>query len=286
MFAGASELLPVASANLQLRLFTRIQFKTLQCPGNWSSSVCAMCAVSDDVVLLSFNKKGLLAFSLQSGQLLPRTPCKLKRVSRMALDVGTDTLLLVLKTPTLNGHCWGLASMRRVADVHEWKEVDRLTTEFELSLQTQVIAVCESRVLFVAGSCKYLRAFDVSREHKLLPVGNVDVKSKFKYFTSTRIGTDNLVAFSHQNSVSLHRLVGLQLEPFATIASTQLLWFLFRGPLLIGTRMNKDRKSSIISFLVTDNGLTLQPMVLLDFDSGVNVSHWCIVGDRLILRDG
>ena len=80
--------------------------------------------------------------------------------------------------------------------------------------------------------------------------------------------------------------VGLQLEPFATIASTQLLWFLFRGPLLLGARMNKDRKSSIICFIVTNNGLTLQPMVLLDFGSGVKMSHWCIVGDRLILRDG
>ena len=150
-----------------------------------------MCAVSDDIVLLSFNKKGLLAFALDTGELLPRPPCKLTRVSRMALDVRTDTLLLVLKTPP---HCWGLVTMRREAHVlvHEWKEVDRIPTEFEFQLQTQAIAVCESRVLFVAGGRKYLRAFDVSREHKLLPVGNIDVNSESKYFTATPIGAYNL----------------------------------------------------------------------------------------------
>ena len=281
MYAVSTGIFPDASTNLQLRFVKRIKFQTLQCPGNWP--VCAMCAVSDDIVLLSFNKNGLFALSMQSGQLLPRKPCELKRVIRMAFDVQTDTLLLVLRTPRPDGDCWRLASMRRGAEVPLWNEVDRLTTEFEASLNSPMISVCESRVLFGAGSSKYICAFDLYREHNLRHTGKVDVISEYKFLSCTRMGADYIIALSHQNSVSLHRLVGLQLEPLATIASTQLLVHLFKGQLLFGTRW---KGSQIISFLVTDSGLNnLQPKVLLDSDVGINVNQCCIVGDRLIMRD-
>lgn len=282
LFAGVPGLLPVVAGISKLRLFSRIQPRNQQSPISASLSFAAMCALSGEVLLVSRNKKGLRTLSLQSGVVSPRAPFEMRRVTGMALDTRTDTLLLVQRPTRPEVKFWWLASIRRV----DWYVVELLSTEFELSINIQDIVVCESRVLLGTQNYSYLRAFDVSAEHKLRPVGDVVVNTKFRHFACTHVDADTLVAFSHQTSVSLQRLVGLQLEPLAEIAFSQLSRLLFRGQLLLGIGWNKDRKDNIVSFLVTGTRLNLQPQMLLDFNASVKVGHWCIAGDRLVVQDG
>ena len=243
-----------------------------------------MCALSNDDVLISSYEKGLRTLSLQSGQLSPVIPCALKRVLIMALDTRTYSLVLVVRPPHPNDLYWWLVSMRRRVNEMVWDEVERLDTEIPVSTHIQDIGLCESRVLLGTQSYSYLHAFDVSTEHNLCVVGIVLVNSSCVHFACTRVGGDTLVAFSHKKSVSLQRLVGLELEPLAEIASTRLKWLLFRGTLLLATGWNNGKNQGIQSFHILGGGLNLQPQVLLDFNVGVEVSCWCIAGNRLIMR--
>ena len=226
------------------------------------------------------NKYGLRTLSLHSGQLSPENPCELKRVLVMALVARTDTLILVLKPPTRNDKCVWLVSMRRV----DWKEVERLPIEVDISTNMQQnIDLSESRVFFGNGSS--LLAFDVSTEHRLSYVGNVVVNAKYKDFACTLIDANIIVAFSLRKRLLLQRLVGLQLEPLATLPSVNLSRLLFRGPLLLGTCCNNERKRYITPILLTGNGLNSQPQILPDFNAGARVGAWCIAGERLVVQD-
>ena len=143
-----------------------------------------------------------------------------------------------------------------------------------------------ANLMFFFGTGGFLRAFYVTRLHNLRLIGNIDVNTKYKHFACTLVDADIIVAFSHQTSVSLHRLVAQRLEPLSEIASIELSWLLFRGPLLLGIGRNKERKENIVSLLITESGHNLHPQVLYDFDACVQVSRWCIAGNRLVIRDG
>ena len=110
------------------------------------------------------------AHSIPSGQLSPRSVCALLHVSRMAFDVPTYTLLLLLKLPRPYGQCWWRVSLRRESNDY-WKEVERFSTEVAVSHKINEIALCESHALLGTGG--FLRAFDITWLHNLRPLGNI-----------------------------------------------------------------------------------------------------------------
>ena len=128
-----------------------------------------VCALSADEVLLACGYAGLRAVSLRAVSLHTAQPTTIRDVYRAAFDTHTDTLLLVVKSPT--DEYSQLVSLRRNAS--EWLEVQHLYTRLAYNTHPYTsILVCDSRVLLVEVGMDTLYVFDVSAEHTLHYAGN------------------------------------------------------------------------------------------------------------------
>ena len=188
--AAAAGTLVVSSHVSPLRLVARFPS---QC-----STVSGICALDDDCVLLACG--ALRALRLSSAQLCARDPSPLEDVWNVAFDAATDTLLLALKAKARGSRAvaW-LVSLQRVSD--EWREVQRMQTEFALSDWVGISFAGDSRALCGQQFKDRLYAFDVSADHRLQPVGTVVLEAAFCRFACTRLGGDSLVAFTDDELV-------------------------------------------------------------------------------------
>ena len=102
-----------------------------------------MCAISAEELLFACGDAGLRAVSLRTGlwRYEAIKPTAIREVRGVAFDTHTDTLLLVVLTPT---DVYQLVSLRRNAS--EWLEVQRLSIRTQYAY-TPRISVCGSRVL-------------------------------------------------------------------------------------------------------------------------------------------
>ena len=147
-------------------------------------------------------------------------------------------------------------------------------------------AVQFTSVLRVPRQHKQVCAFEVTAEHCLRFLGNILVAKDFREFACTLEGNDTLVALSHfDKTVSLHRLVNLQLEWFGSFELTDPSKVLFRNHLLLVADWNEGvEKHAIVSLVVTGGQLTNQRQ-LLDASVGVEVEAWGLAEDRIVVCD-
>ena len=260
--------------------------------------VRSLCALSADELLLACGVGGLRALSLHTGQLVAND---LQRIDRVAFDAHTDTLLLLGESKDAHNSVQ-LVSLRRNAG--EWlvmngfKFINILSqpiNQINQYISSFDMAVCDSRVLVLEGYDKSqgdynqkLFVFDVNAAHTLNYTVSVQLQAMYyDRLACTRRDGDTLVAFSHESSVSLHRLASLQLEQIATSDELKPHLLLFRGDLLLVADWNPAiNKHAIVSFRATGNALT-ERRVLLDAQHSVYVDAWALAGDRLFLwNDG
>ena len=257
-----------------------------------------MCSISDDAIVIACHSKGLRAVSLHTASLSPDV-CTLTNVVRVAFDVKTDTILLIVSEeksafwlgPQIT--IYWLLSLRR--DASQWVEVQRLRCEPTEFCVGDLVA-CNTRVLLAERDFhNRLYAFAVSAEHSIRSVGTVRVDNDFEQFAATRLDADTLVAFAHysvlnkvRNSVSLQLLdAELRLEPLARFAlSGSPYHLLFCGELLLVEDFNKDTRTSEIVSLNTSGGQLTSREVILKSNANVNVKMWCLAGNQLVICDG
>lgn len=247
----------------QLNFVVRIPQQTLKRTDKEDLYCYGLSALPEDVVLVACGTDGLRGLSLRSTQITPQDPSPIKEVYGVAFDAATDTLLLAVMEWKSNSSLFDkianffemtfaskllyLTSLRRGAD--GWSEVQRVPTEITCSFRTVLwvgLSVAfGSRVLLGGGENRdKLYTFDLSADHKLGPVKTLAVVKKFRQFTCTREGSENLVAFSHNDdSIALHRLTALQLETLASVQLTELPKLLFVGRLLIVAEWDKENET-------------------------------------------
>ena len=275
----------------KLQLTTRIPRRSFTSTDSELPSVCGLCALSDDDVLLAYSSQftppRMRAVSLRSQQLpSPREVSALENVYRVAYDALTDTLLCVCK----DINTW-LVLLRRNVSANDWLEVNRLRTPFELTwspfqVPRNELVVCESRALLAQRIGKYkrrLHVFDLSAKHGLSAVGTVAPEVKFRSFACTRLGADTLVAFADATLVSLHRLATLQLESLSRIKLTDPGILVFRGNQLLVADWNEATKTHAIVPLLTAGGRLMRQPLLLDANDSVWIDEWCLAGDHLVV---
>ena len=269
------------------------------------SDIYGLCALNEDVVLLASSQNGLDTISLSS-QLRSRLDHSgPEQVSQVAFDESTETLLLVAKARNSMlemANQISLVSLRREAN--KWVKVDAFHIA-TYSLGDLQLVVCNSRVLLGHSGEEKLQAFNVTAEQSLRPFGTVLLHNRFRHFACTRITSfvpvstatpagqiqtdiyniDTIIALSREKSVSLHRLVGIKLEPLAVIGLSDPQWLLFREDLLLVAERNIDSDThTILSFIATGRQLTPHRQ-FLDSSSNVDLAVWCLVGDRLVVRN-
>ena len=269
----------VAANVSRLQFAMRIPKRNLSRTDTENLFVFDMYALSADEVLLACGAAGLRAVSLHTAQLVAHEPTAIRYVYGVAFDAHSDTLLLIVWSPT--GDYCQLVSLRRNAS--EWLEVQRLGTRIRHTFYISQFAVCDSRVLL--GNEHTFYVFDVSAEHTLRDAGSVTWQSRFYVVACTRRDGVTLVAFSHGTSVSLLRLTSLplRLESLATVSLTEPRRLLFREDLLLVANWNRaTHTGAIVSFRVSDNALT-ERRVLIDAQAGVRVGAWALASDRLVL---
>ena len=252
-----------------------------------SLHVWGLCALTDDMAMLASGLAGLRTFSHRTGQLSPRDPCDLKNVYSVTFDAPTDTLLLAVWIEGATGGVYWLVSLRRGPE--EWLEVMRIQSEIKHldfgPWYVSLSAVCASRVLLGEHDTERLAVFDVNEKHCLHPVGTVLLENQFRVFACTREGPDTLVALSHDdNSVSLHRLVALRLEPLARVKLTDPWDLLFRGHMLLVSDYKDIRKQAIVS-MDTRGGHLMHQRQLLEANAKIRVEQWCLSDDHLLIID-
>ena len=240
-----------------------------------------ICLLSAEELLLAYSDAGLRAVSLRTGLLAAKKLTAIQNVYRVAFDTHTDTLLLVVETPTYVNQ---LVSLRRNAS--EWLEVQRINISTPARyIHIPFISVCDSRVLLGNGG-KTLYVFDVNEEHNLSAAGHVTLESAFRWVACTRRGNDTLVAFAHESSVSLQRLAALplRLERLANVNVnvTNPKPFFFRDLLLVVEYSVFSKTYAIESFRVTDNAL-IERRVLLDAQAAVGIRGWALAGEQLVI---
>ena len=261
---------------------TRLQFvrnvSLTDCP-----RVYGMYALSADELLLVCGAAGLHAVSLRTGLFAAAKSSAIRDVYGVAFDTHTDTVLLVVETPTDDYQ--QLVSLRRNAS--EWLEVQRLDTRIHRYIPS--ISVCDSRVLLGdLQGMQTLYVFDVNEAHNLIvsDAGNVSLESVFNGFACTRRGNDTLVAFAHDSSVSLWRLAALplRLEPLASVNITDPWQLLFRGDLLlVDDWSSATRTNDIVSFRVAENALSERRVLLNSQEAGFDFGRWALLGERIVL---
>ena len=83
----------------------------------------------------------------------------------------------------------------------------------------------------------------------------------------------------------MYRLVALRLEPLARTDLVAPVLVLFRGDLLLVADYNERADThTIVPFRVTGAELNRQ-RELLNHNTGVRATAWCLAGDRLVVRD-
>ena len=277
-----------SAANMShLRLASRIPQRSLTRGNNEILFICGLCALPNDVVLLACSTKGVRALSLSTEQLYPRDYA-LRDSFGIAFDAATDTLLIAKWVAGVNGGMYWLLSAR--SGQHEWSEVQRVQTSITRSSSPSwagLSVLSNSRVFFGCGDYRdRLCAFEVTGDHCLRPLGDILLKKDFREFACTLEVNDTLVALSHYDkTVSLHRLVGLQLDSLGFIELTDPSKVLFRNHLLLVADWNEDvEKHAIVSLDVANGQLTNQKQ-LLDANVGVEVEAWSLAEDRLVVWD-
>lgn len=248
-----------------------------------------MSALCDDEVLLACGSDGLRVFSLRTAQLSATVIRDHVDVRKVAFDAHTDTLLLLVE-PSFDEYTagrvyWELMSLRR--DAGEWREVQRLQTDFQTETQFVTnIVVCDSRVLLGTEKGCTVYMFEVSANHTFSAAGSVALQTEFNYIACTRLDGDTLVAFSHATSFSLQRLTSQGLEPLARVNLTYAYWLLFRGDLLFVGHINSTTKNTdaILTLRASSKEPTEQPL-LFNARAGVRVRAVALAGDRLVLWD-
>lgn len=254
---------------------------------NDNEKLCeGLCALPDDVVL--FNRctySGVRAISLRTNESYEQGP-KVEGIIwlwRMSYDALTDTLLIVeLASRSANDSGYHLATLRR--EHEKWIRVESITTLMD-TFPIQ-IDVCESRVLLAYSLSDKVSAFELSADHKLRPTGTITLDRVYFSVASTRIGGQTYVAFSHMNTVSLHRLLDdMQLEAVSEIGFLTAPRVLFRGNVLLVDGVDENDFHAIGSFVASAGGLSFDRM-LINSDAGINVNKWCISGNRLVVWDG
>ena len=279
---------PIAASNVpHLKLLKRISQQNMKHSKIESLHVWGLCALPDDMTLLASGLAGLRALSQRSGQLSPRDPCDLKNVHSVTFDASTDTLLLAVWIEGATGGVYWLVSLRRGPE--EWIEVTRIQSEIKHldfgPWYVSLSAVGDSRVLLGEHDTERLAVFDVNEKRDLRSVGTVLLENQFRVFACTREGPDTLVALSHDdNSVSLHRLVALQLEQLARVHLTDPWDLLFRGYTLLVSDYKDVRKQAIISMDTRGGHLTRQRQ-LLEANAKIRVEQWCLSDGHLLILD-
>ena len=252
-----------------------------ECPHVWS-----LCALPDGVLLLACGEVGLRAVSLNRTQLLAHEPTTIRNVYRVAYDVHTDKLFLIVED--LNLKHFQLATLRRnTSNVNKWIEEKRISTDIFKS-DRPIVAVCKSRILLAKeGVINTLYLFNVSAEQTLSAEDSVNVTSEMgdSYIyrlACVRRDDDKLVAFSHWDSVSLYRLIRkslqLKLEKIDRVELSAPVELVFRGDLLLVK--HRDRTFNISSFRASGSGLTEERVLLA---AVVDVDAWTLAGDKLVL---
>ena len=280
-----------AAANVsRLELAMRIPKRNLSRTDTEDLWVQRLCAPTADEVLLACGAAGLRAVSLHTAQLAAHEPTDIRYVQSVAFDAHTDTLLLVVISPT---DYLQLVSLRRNAS--KWLEVQRRDTRISSVPLQFAFSVCDSRVLlagregnsstFDSHRLRTLYVFAVSAEHTLRDAGSVTWQSDSYQLTCTRRDGDTLVAFFRDtSSVYLQRLASLplRLEPLASVDVTDPWRLLFRGDLLLLAEYYRATElTDIVSLRVSGNALTERRVLLND----VCVGLWALAGDRLVLFD-
>lgn len=234
------------------------------------------------------------AISLLDGEF--HTPCELDGVLHVVLDVRTNTLLLLVQPSADDGDSnefWTLVSLRREGNT--WVQCQRRRTEFRVDAARCFydLLASESRVLLGMSGTPDVYLFELSAEHSLRPLGSAAMEEAYYYMAFTRLGTDFLVASSHRNAVSLRRVVEqvapleplqLQLETLSRIELTHPTNLLFcRDGLLVAVT---DEDCDAIVCLDVTGGRFAHKRQLLSSNSNVQVSTWCMAGDKLVVYNG
>ena len=205
-----------------------------------------------------------------------------------AFDKDTNTLLLVVWPGGQNwtiSNYWQLVSLRY--EKNTWVEVQRLRTNMGIVFDTVNIAVCDSRVLFGGVDNIRVNVYEVDRDHIVRSTGTVRLDNKYYIFACTRRRNDTLVAFSHDNSVSLQRFdsLALRFELRANVEFSNPKFVMFSEEMLLVTNYNSStRTNSIVSLRVSGSALT-EKHALLDDGDDVRVNAWALERHRLFLWD-
>ena len=270
---------------LNLRVEARIPYRNLKRQENESLDVTEFCSLPNDSVALSCFKDGLRAISLGNKQLCPFKHSPLKVVYRVAYDVQTDTLLLVEETLKSAGNrkIYSLVSFHHRSN--NWVVVQRLPLEIFYSSELGDLLTCHSRVLLGKLGADIIDVFVLSKDHSLTSEGPILLQKELFRFACTRLASDTLMAFNHKESVSLHRLLNLQLERLAQVDLTNPQWLLFRGDLLFVADMNKSTEThAIVSCIVKGGELTYKRQVLDSKDS-IKISEWCLASNKIVAKE-
>ena len=277
---------PFTIWNWNLRVEARIPYRNLKRQENESLDVTELCSLPKDSIALSCFKDGLRAISLGNKQLCPFKHSPLKVVYRVAYDMQTDTLLLVEETLKTAGNqkIYSLVSFHHRSK--DWVVIQRLPLEIFYSLELGDLVTCNSRVLIGRLGEDIIYVFVLSKDHSLNSEGPILLQQQELFrFACTRLDTDTLVAFNHKKSVSLHRLVSLQLERLAQVDLTNPQWLLFRGDLLFVADMNKSTEThAIVSYIVKGGELTQESQVL-DSKDCIKISEWCLASNKIVAKE-
>ena len=265
-------------------------------PQNLSSSdgkflnVNSVCALSDYEVLLAVDDEVPRVLSLDTEESRPfaaRDPISIRNMRRVAFDVHTDTLLLLVN----DTNKYKLVTLgRNTSNSSEWFQVERISTDILVTGHRPNIAVCDSRVLIPDWDRHTVYVFDVNAEHNVSVVGSVPDSRDIHKLACFRRDNDTLVAFSHLNSTSLNGLTSspLSLKELWRVGIINPYELVFYKELLLIADLvnnNQTHKShNIMSFRVSDSELK-ENRELLASEVNVYVRAWALAGERLVLWD-
>ena len=243
---------------------------------------------------------GLWSYSSQTRQFSEIRITPTPNVLRVAFDTRTDTLLLLqlvlhaddapyYEELRLNDYYLVALGQDKNTSTSKWTEIHRLKVDLLVDDAEPDLTAFNSLIFLGGGYERKLYLFGVTPEHRLHLHSYDTVPHKFYGLACTRLGKDMLVAFAHERSVSLHRLVSdfpLKFEQrnVVFIGAPRRLLFC-KDLLLVSDWKWITRSHNILSLRASGGALVEQQMLFETERAGADYRHlsWAFVGNKLIL---
>lgn len=288
MFDAAGSDLSSDFKKLDIRLSKRIQYRNYKRSEDSDLDIRGLCMLVNCSLLLACGYQGLREIETNN-DISPNEQCNIlikDRVHRVNYDLSTNTLLVVVwNSQKLNGYIWWIVSYTRDSNSEEWNKMEEHPIEKIAQGYLSDMALCDSKVLIGKENGNELYTFSVNYMHKIRYDKTITLKNKLRAFACTKLDDETLIAFSHELSVSLYRLVDSRLEPLSNVLIGDTLGLAFRGNMLIATHMNKSTENrEIVSLTVSKGQLTSQRTLLVP-DRDIQIDNMIVTEERLVVVD-